>query len=205
VSDLESFLASLEAEPADDALWLVFADWLEERGDPLASAVREAVEVNSWYRLREDLLQQLDRRTLRLVGSELVEKILPLFERRYPDDRSPRVLLESARHPKFKGITAATKPVLAAYRRANEDAINEPETYLTACLTILAVYHLNGWPQSVAGRVSETIITDRFGRAAYGKPIASSKPEWLAARDAEIRRQVAQILRHRFDQEGEPS
>jgi uncharacterized protein (TIGR02996 family) len=41
-----AFLNALAAEPADDATWLVYADWLEERGDPRADILRSAVALS---------------------------------------------------------------------------------------------------------------------------------------------------------------
>src|SRR4051794_23581086 len=42
MSDESAFLAALRANPDDDAARLVFADWLDERGDPRAAWVRNA-------------------------------------------------------------------------------------------------------------------------------------------------------------------
>src|SRR5687768_14145603 len=40
-SDVESgFLAAVRDEPLDDVPWLVYADWLEEAGDPRAELLR---------------------------------------------------------------------------------------------------------------------------------------------------------------------
>jgi uncharacterized protein (TIGR02996 family) len=36
----DAFLAAILAAPDDDAPWLIFADWLDERGDPRAGALR---------------------------------------------------------------------------------------------------------------------------------------------------------------------
>ncbi len=57
----QSFLAALEAAPEDDSTWLVYADWLEERGDPRGQ----------YLRLRAALWQGL-------IGPERVE---PTVER----------------------------------------------------------------------------------------------------------------------------
>jgi uncharacterized protein (TIGR02996 family) len=38
--DDEPFLRAIRADPGDAAPWLMYADWLEERGDPLAAAYR---------------------------------------------------------------------------------------------------------------------------------------------------------------------
>src|SRR5688572_15680824 len=43
----EGFLRALEASPSDDALRLVFADWLEERSDRRAEFLRAAVALHS--------------------------------------------------------------------------------------------------------------------------------------------------------------
>lgn len=43
-SDFLAFVASIESEPADEGLWLVFADWLNEHDEPqLEFSIRWAV------------------------------------------------------------------------------------------------------------------------------------------------------------------
>ena len=44
-SDEEGFLGAIAREPADDALRLIYADWLEEHGDPRGDLVRVQVEL----------------------------------------------------------------------------------------------------------------------------------------------------------------
>jgi uncharacterized protein (TIGR02996 family) len=41
VNDEESFQVTLDADPYDQTARAAFADWLEDRGDPRAAAVRE--------------------------------------------------------------------------------------------------------------------------------------------------------------------
>src|SRR5262245_33317714 len=41
----ESFLCAIHDEPDDDALRLVFADWLADQGDPRSEIVRQSVEL----------------------------------------------------------------------------------------------------------------------------------------------------------------
>ena len=43
----EDFLRALRAHPKDDAPWLMYADWLTERGDPWGEVVRTRQVVNS--------------------------------------------------------------------------------------------------------------------------------------------------------------
>lgn len=76
MSDEQAFLRSVQANPSDDLLRLVFADWLEERGDPrgtflrLEVALHEAGRSDHADELRERLHQArcgLDARWLALV------------------------------------------------------------------------------------------------------------------------------------------
>ena len=65
----EIFLAKLAEEPADDTTRLVYADWLDERGDPHSSAkaefLRLTVQIAStkgrkgWKKARRKRLQEL--------------------------------------------------------------------------------------------------------------------------------------------------
>ena len=41
----DPFLAQIAANPDDDALRLVYADWLEERGDPRCELIRLEAEM----------------------------------------------------------------------------------------------------------------------------------------------------------------
>jgi uncharacterized protein (TIGR02996 family) len=43
----EAFLDAIRANPEDDAPWLIYADWLEERGDPRAALYRHRRLTNS--------------------------------------------------------------------------------------------------------------------------------------------------------------
>src|SRR4051812_41973771 len=43
----DTFLHQLRENPADTAAWLVYADWLEDQGDPTATFVRRSLEVTA--------------------------------------------------------------------------------------------------------------------------------------------------------------
>ena len=47
MSDDRAFLDSLRADPADDARWLVYADWLDDRDDPRAEYLRLVTHLAS--------------------------------------------------------------------------------------------------------------------------------------------------------------
>jgi uncharacterized protein (TIGR02996 family) len=63
------FLANLLADPGDDTTRLVYADWLEEQGDPVSAARAEFLRVTvelarptgekGWRKVRRKRLQQL--------------------------------------------------------------------------------------------------------------------------------------------------
>jgi uncharacterized protein (TIGR02996 family) len=97
VSDLNSFLTAIEAEPLDDTLWRVFADWLEERGDSMADLMRSTIERQNWQEGYDRVSRKLSFRSLQLLACDSVEPLLPVFERRYPEDRAPRRLVETLR------------------------------------------------------------------------------------------------------------
>src|SRR5262245_10793012 len=43
--DEDAFLSAIEADPSDDTNRLVYADWLEERGDPRGEYIRLRLKV----------------------------------------------------------------------------------------------------------------------------------------------------------------
>jgi uncharacterized protein (TIGR02996 family) len=43
----ETFIRAIRADPADDAPWLIYADWLDERGDPRAALYRRPRLTNA--------------------------------------------------------------------------------------------------------------------------------------------------------------
>jgi uncharacterized protein (TIGR02996 family) len=43
----EAFLAAMRADPADEAPWLIYADWLDERGDRRAALYRHRCQTDS--------------------------------------------------------------------------------------------------------------------------------------------------------------
>lgn len=62
----EAFLESIRANPRDDTTRLVYADWLEERGDPRAAYLRVLCE---WLARQTDGDQQLMERERELRAS----------------------------------------------------------------------------------------------------------------------------------------
>src|SRR5262245_20631701 len=63
----QSFMKAILEAPEDDGIRLVFADWLEERGDPRAEFIR--VQFAEEERPDYDTIQQLLTRDLQLVAA----------------------------------------------------------------------------------------------------------------------------------------
>ena len=113
MSDLDSFLTAIEADPADDMLWLVFADWLEEQGSPIAGLVRRAIERENWYEGFGLISRTLTFRQLQLLACDAVEPLLSELEqdpwiRRLTRDGEPRQgapmrLIEAVRNDPTNG------------------------------------------------------------------------------------------------------
>ena len=63
MNDETAFLQAMQEHPEDNALRLVFADWLEERGDPRGELIRllhtltQAVEVPDRSKARRPLAE----------------------------------------------------------------------------------------------------------------------------------------------------
>lgn len=73
----DALLATLADSPGDDGAWYVYADWLEEQGDPLADLIREHLQ-SPWTMLRHLMgrltggqRRQLITEIMRLVGQNL--------------------------------------------------------------------------------------------------------------------------------------
>jgi uncharacterized protein (TIGR02996 family) len=76
MTDGEAFLRTIRAKPADDGPRLVYADWLEEHGDPLGEVIRLGVSASQPHRpllyVGNRRLAQRDGRTF--VAGELLAK-----------------------------------------------------------------------------------------------------------------------------------
>jgi uncharacterized protein (TIGR02996 family) len=82
MSDEEGFLQAIAAAPTDDLPRLVYADWLEERGDPRATYLRLATQTASQVReglLSEDLRSVL-RDTYTAAPAEWRGRVGPWFD-----------------------------------------------------------------------------------------------------------------------------
>jgi uncharacterized protein (TIGR02996 family) len=199
MTDHDAFLAALESNPGDDFAWLVYADWLEEQGEALCSTVRRTIEERSWGRWRFDLFVSVDRRKRRLMACDCVERVLPLFEGRYPDNPTPRRLVEALRrHATGKRVDDARVALAAACRGAALDASRDPETFEVAFQVAAVAYALAENHAEACLNAASAAVAGSFGPEPHRTPPSEFKPEWQEARDAELRWQVARLLRYRF-------
>jgi uncharacterized protein (TIGR02996 family) len=200
VTDHESFLTAIEAELADDALWLVFADWLEERGDPASEPIREAVERGDWDGCRDSLFRSLDRPRRLLAECDCVERVLPLWEAKFPHDPSPRRLLAAFRR---EGPDARVKRTRAALDRscrfANRDWNGEGDEFEAALEAGRAVLDLARFRRGACAAAVYAAVIGVCGSDNSESRTYRIRPDRVAAQVAETRWQVARILRRRLE------
>lgn len=68
MSEENAFLSAMLANPDDVDTWLVYADWLAERGDPRADYLRLEVELERQLARFEEFQARLDPRWVRRVS-----------------------------------------------------------------------------------------------------------------------------------------
>jgi uncharacterized protein (TIGR02996 family) len=73
--DETAFLAAIAARPAESGPRLVYADWLEERGDPRGPLLRDVC------RLTEADLDAVPNPDCHTLESRVLEQLVDLFER----------------------------------------------------------------------------------------------------------------------------
>ena len=67
MNDHEAFLAAIRANPGDEAPRLVYADWLEERGDPRGEYLRLEHQLNQVRRRLAALQAEIDPHWLSVI------------------------------------------------------------------------------------------------------------------------------------------
>jgi uncharacterized protein (TIGR02996 family) len=78
MTDRAGFLQAIREAPDDIALRLVFADWLEEQGDPLADFIRLQFEVERLREQGDDHLRQLEWREWEMLWEHRSDWLGPL-------------------------------------------------------------------------------------------------------------------------------
>ena len=136
----DDFLSIIRSKPDKITPQLVYADWLDEQGDPRGELIRLLVEVRemlnkhkSWRHFRravaesfgsadpQELIDLLDAKQQRLFACDCAESVLPRFEREHPDCDTPRKAIEAVRRYtngeiSIQEVTAARDACWAAGR-----------------------------------------------------------------------------------------
>lgn len=199
--DQDALLHAVESDPTDDCAWLAYADCLEQQGDPLFPVLRKALHAGTWGQCRYELFRKLDSPTRRLLACDCVERVLPLFESRYPSDPRPRQLIETLRrYATGKRIEAAKNAVAAACEVAAVDAKEDPGRFLAALRAAQVAYRVAEDPSNACLNAAYVEAVGRFGPEVSftGPNDTMFKPEWRHAVNGELRWQVARLLRYRF-------
>jgi uncharacterized protein (TIGR02996 family) len=200
MSDQEMFLRAIESNPTDDLAWIAYADWLEERGDSLYQTLRETLEAGTWIGCREELFRKLSPQSRRLLACDCVERVLPLFEARYPADARPRQLIETLRrYATGKRVATAIAAIVGAREVAALDAQREPERYLAALRAAQMAELAAENPSLACLNAAFTQAIGRFGPDVLYAPFRDFLPAWRRAVDDECRWQVSRLLRYHFE------
>jgi uncharacterized protein (TIGR02996 family) len=100
MSDRDAFLRAIRAHPDDDTPRLIFADWLDDRGDPLGELIRLQIEL-------DPIREQIDSPRVR----ELLDREADLLGRHGPDWVGRMTDLDAA-HPGFGPVFRRGLPEL---------------------------------------------------------------------------------------------
>jgi uncharacterized protein (TIGR02996 family) len=139
MADRATFLAAIRAAPDDDTPRLVFADWLDERGDPLGEFVRVQVELE---RIRDEL-DDPRAQALRRREEELLE--------RHADEWNGGVAGIFAEYPAFGPVFRRGLPEFVCL--SLDTFLARGAELFAACPTIreVSLYGVSGRGEELAG------------------------------------------------------
>ena len=107
----DAFVKTITENPNDDAIKLIFADWLDERGDPLGSAIREQLSNRlNLYLISQDENKDWDTFDSAVVAAANEEEARNIHPGG-PDRNWDYTWTSSAVHVKVKLIGKATQGV----------------------------------------------------------------------------------------------
>ncbi len=167
------FLVAIEQNPEDETTRLVFADWLEERGDPRASWVRDP-EI--WEFMRPD-------------ASDPIPKLIAFLQRQDYQRNSPATLLPRVGPACVPALCDALQDQNACVRRS-----------VAECLGDLGPGAAASVPALISALQDEYTAVQRSAASALGKigPAASVSAPFLRAAvhhvDQGVREAAAEAL-----------
>jgi uncharacterized protein (TIGR02996 family) len=203
VDDRDQLLDAIESDPADDAFWLVLADWLEERGDPLAAEIRDVIAaglsntpMNHWRKMHVGLCRTLPTRTTHGIACDCIERVLPMYEAEYPDDRAPRQFLEVFRLVKpGRRLDAARRAVNASFTVFNQKHPYRMSESSVSRRFLDWLLYVENSPGSAYYLFSHLMAQARFG-PKYRPHSSSFTQRFKLLEDVEYRWLVARTLRY---------
>lgn len=140
MSDREAFLRAIRANPDDDTVRLVFADWLDEHDDPLGEFIRVQIELEPIRDTLEDPharhLIQREQRFLRGRGRTFGAAFGPDETLIYPEGIDFRRGLPEWICVSLDTLTSRGEQLLAAYPTVRELSVFDVEdrgSELAAC------------------------------------------------------------------------
>jgi hypothetical protein len=151
---------------------------------------RDKVVVRKARLLRK--LETWDEKTARLFAADCAERVLYLYEKKYPDDNRPRLAIEAAREYANGKISDAERDAAWAYARDAENATERDAEWAAKSAAESTAEWTATW---VAKR-------DDASDAAWAaeSAAASAAVEWTAAWSAEIAWQTKRLLEYLEDQ-----
>jgi uncharacterized protein (TIGR02996 family) len=194
-SDRAVFLEAIRADPADATARMVYADWLDEQGDPYGEVVRLLCEVQreayadtpAWQRLERvvgglrTVIEPLAVRDRHLLACDYAERVLHVFEHVSPKDRRPRQAVETIRR---YALGRATAEELGVARGGVVGA-------KAAAGTVAA------WAAALAVQCATRSATRKAAKEARGAIGASRGAGW-AEKAAERRWQLCRAVEYRL-------
>jgi uncharacterized protein (TIGR02996 family) len=91
VTEREAFLQAIREAPDDDATRLIFADWLDERNDPLGAFIRLQYELEPlWYRYDDERVNELLEREKKMIAEHQAALLGPLADLPHELQLQPR-------------------------------------------------------------------------------------------------------------------
>jgi uncharacterized protein (TIGR02996 family) len=206
-SDKRILLDAIESNPTNDSGWLAFADWSEKRGDSfdrlvegegsISRSLREALETRRWIRCQHQLAWGIDPAFRLLWRCHCAERVIPLYESRYPGDARPRRLIQAVEQlAGQRRRKSASDAAAEACQAARVDALRDPERFLAAWSAARVAYRLGLGDRGLCTNAALTQVIGAFGPQVHFTDPKSNEfqPEWRLALEAEFRWQVARLL-----------
>lgn len=203
----DRFLSDIASMPFDPAPRLLYADWLEEHGDSRAEFLRlspdaepKAICAAAKIEWQDDVSLAiktcgLPKNLFPLFAADCAERVLSIFEERYPTDDRPRKAIEAARSREPNPMRAfeASEAVRAAEAEPVEARAEARAALAAAEAALAAAKGKVGEVEAGVGRsalAAARSAEESAGRSALAAEMWSARK---AAKAAEVRWQFFRL------------